>query len=229
MIVAFVHPKGGVGKSLIAFNTAVYLTRNKHNVEIIDLDGQKTISSINKLRISEGLNSLKINQFNSIETLAQYIDSNFDKLILIDTGGFDSKFNHVVLAVADIIITPVSTAPVEIMRLINFNEILENLSRDPQINRDIKTFILLNKIHPNVKNVDEIKEVINEYKHFECLDPIIRMRSKIENSVSSGHGIFDKSYEAKMKSEKDKEAYKAAHQDLAPFFKTLEKIIKERS
>ena len=49
MIIAISHQKGGVGKSTIAFNLAVWLSKS-YKIEVIDLDVQNTITHINKIR-----------------------------------------------------------------------------------------------------------------------------------------------------------------------------------
>ena len=232
MVVSIEHPKGGVGKSLMAFNIAVHFSNKKYNVEVIDLDGQKTITSINKFRVQEGLNSLVLPKVSSQEEMIKYLKANKnfdDKLILVDTGGFDSELNRMILAASDIIISPVSTAPVEIIRLVEFNfSTLEDINRGERENKRIQACVLLNKIHPNAesKGLNEIKESLNEYKNLKCLNSVIRVRSKIENSVSRGYSIFDKKFAEKMKSEKDKKAYKAAHKDLLAFVNELEKMMK---
>jgi chromosome partitioning protein len=45
MIIAVAHTKGGVGKSTIAWNIATAL-KESHNVELIDLDFQRTLTYI---------------------------------------------------------------------------------------------------------------------------------------------------------------------------------------
>jgi len=45
----FSHQKGGVGKSLLSYHLA-YLLKDNYDVQLLDLDNQKSLSSIHKLR-----------------------------------------------------------------------------------------------------------------------------------------------------------------------------------
>ena len=64
MIIAFLHPKGGVGKSLLSFNFAVFKMLKNKEVDFIDLDGQHSIPSFNQLRLQdENLKPLNIKTF----------------------------------------------------------------------------------------------------------------------------------------------------------------------
>jgi len=46
MIIVVSHTKGGVGKSTTSFNLATALN-SKYNIEVIDLDFQKTLTYLN--------------------------------------------------------------------------------------------------------------------------------------------------------------------------------------
>jgi len=48
-IINFSHQKGGVGKSLLSYHLA-YLLKDNYDVQLLDLDNQKSLSSIHKLR-----------------------------------------------------------------------------------------------------------------------------------------------------------------------------------
>ncbi|HIP26526.1 MAG TPA: ParA family protein, partial [Flavobacteriaceae bacterium] len=47
MIIVVSHTKGGVGKSTISFNLATALN-SKYNIEVVDLDFQKTLTYLNE-------------------------------------------------------------------------------------------------------------------------------------------------------------------------------------
>ncbi len=46
-IINFSHQKGGVGKSLLSYHLA-YLLKDNYDVQLLDLDNQKSLSSIHK-------------------------------------------------------------------------------------------------------------------------------------------------------------------------------------
>ena len=53
MIIAISHQKGGVGKSTIAYNLSVELSK-KYTVNVVDLDVQQTITACNVIRSKFG-------------------------------------------------------------------------------------------------------------------------------------------------------------------------------
>lgn len=89
MIIAISHQKGGVGKSTIAWNLALTLQK-KYDVELVDLDTQKTLTYTNEIRKHQTKSTpLKIKTFGNPEDLKRYINSDSDdKLSIIDLGGF---------------------------------------------------------------------------------------------------------------------------------------------
>ena len=78
MIIVVSHTKGGVGKSTISFNLATALN-SIYNIEVIDLDFQKTVTYLNEYR----KNPLTVKSFDSDEDFKQYIKKDSDKRISI--------------------------------------------------------------------------------------------------------------------------------------------------
>lgn len=197
MIVAFSHPKGGVGKTLLAFNYAIYSLyankkESKGRVIVVDLDGQHSITNFNKLRqLKTSLPPLEILQFQDVNKLIGFLNNaNDNDKIIIDTGGFDSSNNRLALALADKVITPVSDSPVELMRLYDFDKIIKEIASNINTN-PIKAYIVLNRIHNSLRNIDYIKEPFKDKKDFIFLDSIVRDRARIKFSVANGVSVFE--------------------------------------
>ena len=124
MIVVVSHTKGGVGKSTISFNLATALN-SKYNIEVIDLDFQKTLTYLNEYRKEP----LMVKSFDSDQEFKKYIKKDSDQRIsIIDVGGFDSSINRIAMIMADLIITPVSDSSTELLGLIKFEKILKEMS-----------------------------------------------------------------------------------------------------
>ena len=141
MITVFSHPKGGVGKTLLAFNYSVYSSKRRKTI-VVDLDGQNSITMFNAIRSqNDDLSALDIKTFDNTKALIEFLKNvNNDDFVVIDTGGFDSAYNRLAIAFADKIITPVSDSPVELMRLIDFDRILNEISA--QIGNKLKIHIV---------------------------------------------------------------------------------------
>lgn len=187
-VISISHQKGGVGKSSIALNLAVELSK-KYTLKVIDLDYQKSLTIFNSIRKDKGLKELEIIHVNSQKELIKIIENNKD-LILIDSGGFDSDLNRVAILGADLIITPVSDNLIEIYGLEAFKRILKELK---EVKDDIRAYVLLNKIEPRAtKSLIELKNYVkNNSDYFFLLDTIIRRRADISKSFELGKSVVE--------------------------------------
>ena len=187
MIVTLSHQKGGVGKSTVAWNLAVYFS-SILDTRVIDLDTQRSLSVTNALRQENNLTPIKMLHFNSAEELAEYAASDTpDSLTIIDSGGFDSAYNRVAMIASDLLITPVSDKPFDLMGLQKYEEILKSLS-DIQ-GEVIKTHVLFNNINPAMKRFGDLVDFICMSDHFELMVSILRQRVDIAHSVGEGKSI----------------------------------------
>ena len=198
-IITIAHQKGGVGKSTIAFNLAVELSK-KYKLSVIDLDYQKSLTIFNEHRKENSLKPLDIYSFNNQNNFVNFLRKNQSEIILIDIGGFDSDLNRTAILAADIIITPVSNSMIEIYGLENFKQILTDLK---EIDPDIKSFVLLNNIDPRAsKAIIELQEYIqNNSNYFKLLQTIIRRRSDFVKSFELGKSVIEINNKSKASKE----------------------------
>ena len=190
MIIAISHQKGGVGKSTIAYNIAVELNK-KYLVDVVDLDVQQTITACNIIRSKFKQKKLNILNFDNKKNFIDYLKNvNEHKIVVIDTGGFDSGMNRVAIYAADLIITPVSTEFLEVIGLEKYKKIIKEISL--KINKQIKTHIILNKIHHAQQNFDDIKKFIKKSpEQFDMLKSILRKRADYNISLSHGFSVTE--------------------------------------
>ncbi|MBN2870763.1 MAG: ParA family protein [Campylobacterales bacterium] len=187
MILTLSHQKGGVGKSTVAWNLAVSFSKIIPT-RIVDLDTQRSLTVTNALRIEQGMEPIEMLHFNTAEELAQYAaEDSDDVLTIIDSGGFDSAFNRVAIIASDLLITPVSDKPFDLMGLQKYEEILKSLSEIQ--GETIKTHVLFNNINPSMKRFGELVEFICGSEHFELLVPVLRQRVDMAHSVGEGKSI----------------------------------------
>jgi chromosome partitioning protein len=209
MIIVVAHTKGGVGKSTIAWNIATALN-NTHNVEVIDLDFQKTLTYINEYRD----NQLTVKSFDTKKEFEAYIRTdNNQRISIVDVGGFDNDINRMAMVMADLIITPVSDGNTELLGLKRFEKILKEISQ--VIGENLTVNILLNNINPQKKNLDGLKEYIKQNELYILFDSILRTRADYEKAIDSGLGIIE--YKKESKGADEMEA----------FLKEIKQIIKE--
>ncbi len=187
MIIALSHQKGGVGKSTIAWNLSVYFSKLLPTT-IIDLDIQQSLTQANKIRKSMGIEPLSIKQILTSDELAQHIQNDSHQVLtIIDSGGFDSAYNRIAISGSDMLITPVSDKPFDLMGLQKYEEILKSLS---EIQGEIiKTNIVFNNLNPAMKNFGDLIEFICMSEHFELMTSILRQRVDVAHSIGVGKSI----------------------------------------
>ena len=193
MIIAISHQKGGVGKSTLAYNLSVELSK-KYQTKVVDLDVQQTITACNVIRSKFGQKKLNILSFEDKKEFVNFLNNDpEDTLTIIDTGGFDSGLNRVAMYAADLIITPVSTEFLEVIGLEKYKKIIKEVSK--KVEKPIKTHVVLNKIHHAQQNFNDIKEFIDKSPNqFTLMNTVIRRRSDFTISLSHGFSVceFDK-------------------------------------
>lgn len=191
MLVAIGHQKGGVGKSTVCFNLAAILQKIKNiSLEVVDLDVQQTITLNNYTRNENGLKPFNVRTFNNLEDFKNYISTDNDsKIILVDTGGFDSSLNRSVALYADLVITPVSDSFVELQGLKTYEKVLQELSA--AISEPVIAHVLLNNVDPRRKNFTELKEFINKSENFETFETVINRRIDFRDSIATGQSVVE--------------------------------------
>lgn len=197
MLISINHQKGGTGKSTLCWNLAIELAKQTNKeIEVVDLDVQQTLTLNNYVREKKGLDAFDVRTFSDNSDLENYISSDTDdKIIIIDTGGFDSGLNRITALLSDLIITPVSDSVVELQGLKTYEKVLEDLNKVSS--EKIFSHVILNSIDPRRKNFDEIKEFINESDNFQVLNTVIRRRTDFRDSIASGKSVIE--YSAKSK------------------------------
>lgn len=186
-IIVVAHQKGGVGKSTVAANLAVELSK-KTALNVVDLDTQKSLSYFNSLRHNSGLKSFNITAVDSSDELKKLINKN-EETLLVDVGGFDSDINRIAMLGADLIITPVSDSGVELVGLLAFRKILREIRKHRP---DLVANVLLNRIHPSATtSLDNINNFINDNCEFERLNTILRDRVEYKHAFDAGKSVVE--------------------------------------
>ena len=209
MIIVVAHTKGGVGKSTMAWNIATALNPTQ-NIEVIDLDFQKTLTYSNEYRDKP----LTVKSFETLKEFKAYIKSDSDKRIsIVDVGGFDSDINRMAILMADLIITPVSDSKTELLGLKRFEKILEEISET--IGEKLIVNILLNDISPQKKNIDGLKEYINQKPLYKLLNTVLKTRVAYEKALDEGLGVIEHNKDEK------------SIEEMKDFISEVKQIIKE--
>lgn len=194
-VIVIAHQKGGVGKSTIASNLAVELSKN-YELVVIDLDMQKSMSYFNTIRSPE--KKLNIRSVKDFKELQNIINNN-DKLLIIDVGGFDSDLNRAAILGADIVLTPVSDSSIELIGLLAFKNILNDIR---SIRPELQASILINRVHFNLSRaITEIRDLISQNPEFKILNTIVRERSEFKKAFEVGLSVNEYAIKSKAANE----------------------------
>lgn len=189
MILTLSHQKGGVGKSTIAWNLAIEFAKELP-VHVIDLDMQKSLSAANNIRSANELKPLTIHSFSDENDFIAFIEKDRDdELIIIDSGGFDSAFNRVAIMASDLLLTPVSDKPFDILGLQSYEEILASLSAIAK--STLSTHVIFNNLNPALKNYGDVMDFVMMSDHFELMLSVLRQRVDFSNSIGHGKSITE--------------------------------------
>lgn len=187
-VITISHQKGGVGKSTVALNLAIEFSK-EYDVGVIDLDHQRSMTIFQGIRESKNLSELKVFIAEDDVGLMELMN-NFQGLLIIDSGGFDSDLNRLAMLGSDMIITPVSNSLIELYGLEKFKLIISELK---EINPEIKAHILLNNINPSATTiVEDLKGfLLSDDEKFNVINGIMRQRVDYRKSFELGQSVVE--------------------------------------
>lgn len=190
------HQKGGVGKTTLTFNLADYF-RGFIPTEVIDLDSNKMFTNLNNLRILSNITPFNMIDVTSmgdekfVEILNDY-SGNPNKLLIVDSGGFDSVLNSRVAGAADFILTPVGNKTVEIIGLQKYEDVLTRIQTQKMNvglgDEKLPCHVVINRLHHAIKNIDDsnIGRFLQTSEHYVLLNSIVTDRSSFDKTLAEG-------------------------------------------
>ena len=196
--IVIAHTKGGVGKSTMTYNVAIGFWLSGKKVRVLDLDYQRTLFFVDKLRTSDPVapgESIDVKVVATAAALdAAMVEAVADgvEYLFVDVGGFDSALNRAAIERADMIICPVKDSVQEALGFHAFAKVLEAVG-SPAVH------LLINAAHPRtaVREFDGLfKECLGAYKNLYKLKSVVRFRAAFARAMSRGRGVLEKEKEA---------------------------------
>lgn len=190
MILVIGGIKGGSGKSTLATNLTVLRAKDNKKVLLVDADDQKTSSTWADQRVGGRFDT----NWTTITLTGDYIYSQLQKLtndyddIIIDTGGRDTVSLRSALTVADKFLVPFKPRSYDIWTLGQVKKLINEIK---VINRDLKTYIVINQGDARGSDNDESLEILKECQDITCLNDVITNRKTFGNAASDGLSIIE--------------------------------------
>jgi chromosome partitioning protein len=170
LIITIANRKGGVGKSTIATNLAVSLSK-QGRILLVDADEQKSAYNWNEYR-QDKLNAIFVLD-NLIDTL-EPLNSQYD-FIIIDVAGRDSQILRESLLISDKLIIPTQASIVDLEVL---EYVSDKVSQAHENNPELTACVVINKAPTNYRNTEaeQAQAYIAQFKDLQLLDTIIHDR-----------------------------------------------------
>lgn len=176
-VICVANSKGGTGKTTVSLNLIHHLKPDF----IIDLDMHKGLSDLNRLG-----GHLDIHRTQDKDELLKWLD-NEDKLIFVDTGGFDSTLNRFALSQSDFILTPTSDDPSDQLRLLDFDKTMAAVSE--MVNEHLTAYALLNRVHHSRRSFEDFDHLIAGLKHMVKMPNVIPQSAALPRAAFKGRAV----------------------------------------
>lgn len=191
MIISVAQHKGGVGKTMIAFNLAIEIQRRGATVIVVDADRTvRTATSWGDDRAASKLPVIPVvaGSGNLVDML-QSLDEQYD-YVIVDGKGGDTKETRTAIVTSDVVVAPVTGQQNDLDSLEAFSE---NVMMARDLNPDLRVVVLLNRVSPQARatEVAGAKAYLEDYPEFELAQTVITTTSAWSRARTEGKGVVE--------------------------------------
>ncbi|MDR6384021.1 division plane positioning ATPase MipZ [Paraburkholderia caribensis] len=191
MILLIAAEKGGVGKSTIATNLAVYLARGGVDVVLLDTDGQATAARFVERRDEAGITPAVscVQRTGDVTWTLRDLARRY-QVVVVDAGGRDSREMRSAMAVANLLLVPTKASQADLETFSKVNELI-GLARG--LNPELKAVAILSiaPTNPVIREVEDARELLAEFDQLELADTIIRDRKVYRDALLTGKSVTE--------------------------------------
>lgn len=184
--------KGGVGKSTIASNLAVYLANEGVDVVLVDTDTQATCTRFVERRNEAGLHPEIhcIQRTGNVAAALKDLARRY-QVVIADAGGRDAMELRTAVSVADLMLTPIRASQADLETLPTVNEIV-GLAKAIH-NPGLKAFAVLSMApsNPVIREVEDARELLADFDQIELAGTVIRDRKIYRDALLAGRGVVE--------------------------------------
>lgn len=191
MIVSVLNTKGGVGKTTLAINLAVYRALTKKNVLIVNGDRQATLTQAIAQRVAGGFQPLiddaHIYDGPELHAYIQRRRSEYNDIV-IDAGGRDSTALRAALMLSDVIVIPFQPRSFDVWGVADMAELAEEALA---IRSDVRVLAVLNAADPSGSDNQAAGAAVADMPTMMYLDTPIVRRKAVAEAAADGRSVIE--------------------------------------
>lgn len=193
MKLAIANLKGGVGKSSVAQNLAVFLSSKGFKVCIVDtdIDQQTSVRWSGQRESGAKVTVVGISDQKALAKNIQQLEQDYDWIIIDGSPVLGALASHIIL-VSDLLIIPILPGVADIWSLENF---LERLEQARTIKGDIPAYVLINKFNSSEKKkvtMDiEVEETLKNSMGVQVLNAKLHYRVAYREAMIGGMTAYE--------------------------------------
>jgi chromosome partitioning protein len=183
--------KGGSGKTTVATNLAVWLSK-KNDVLLVDADEQETATDFTAwreetLKTEVGYTSIKLTGENVRREILK-LKTKFDHIV-IDTGGRDTTSQRAAIFVSDVLLLPFNPRSFDIWTVVKLQKLLEEIrSVKPE---ELKAYSFLNRADVRGSDNFDAGEALAQIEGIRFLDAQLGNRKAFSNAAGRGLSVIE--------------------------------------
>ena len=186
MIITIANRKGGVGKTTLATNLAVALSK-KGSIVLVDADDQQSALKWSKRRTRNPVYTEY--HTGDLKKILLDLQKKYD-YVLLDVAGRDSEEFRSALQVSDKLIVPTqpSQADVEVLPFV-----LKLFNTYHKVNEKLQPYLVVNKAPSNTRSTEvaDSIELLGTLPKFKLLNTIIRDRKQFRDATIQGLSVME--------------------------------------
>lgn len=184
--------KGGSGKSTIAVNLTIWLSKKGFDVLLVDADDQQTATKFTKWREhnTDGNSGYTATVLTgeAVRPQVNKFKKKFDHII-IDTGGRDTTSQRAALSVSDAYLLPFNPRSFDLWTVAD----VENIVKEVRAIKDtpLNAYTFLNKADPKGADNQDAADMLSESLVLKFIDKSLVSRKSFSNTAANGLAVIE--------------------------------------
>ena len=192
MIITVGGIKGGSGKTTVATNLAIYLSKIGGDVLLVDADDQETATDFTAWREETKAGDVG---YTAVKLSGEQVRSQVLKLkdkyqfVVIDTGGRDTTSQRAALFTSDVYLLPFNPRSFDVWTVSKVEKLIEEIrSAKPT---ELKVFAFINRTDPRGSYNEDAAELLAASDVMEFLDLSLGNRKAFSHAAAKGLGVME--------------------------------------